>query len=362
MAVAIESIFTAALPLVAELRRPALLLPGKLQAVVKAQSIYLEPGEEYEGVWHYDGLNEDIVAVVLYYYRYSAQLEGGDLEFISRKPLDEEIWLQGDSNGFPKEALEEFIGELPRARVPMKEGTLVVFSNYQLVHRVLRMVNRSDQVASRDFLVLFLVDQRSPLISTQQLPQYIDKQSSQSIREQLFFNQLKPSGHFGVYDNLVYSTGNGSCALLGWMEKNDREVSPSRISEPRPGLLTLKLLSKSPPLHRGASWILDPEQWEGEERKLLELKDFLNQRDPSDIQNFLIQWTGLGDQVELPGWELQCESRGQLEKAVDTVESMLLIMERTFEDEEVQREVVFLDEMQENLEDLKKQANKMLDL
>lgn len=318
LAFAVESILTAALPLVADLRRPALLLPGKLQAVIKAQSIYLNPGEEYEGVWHYDGRNEDIVAVVLYYYRYSAQLEGGDLEFLSRKPRDDEFWLNGDCDPdlFRKEELQEFIEETPHARVPMAEGTLVVFSNYQLVHRVLRMVNRSDKVASRDFLVLFLVDQRSPLQSTQQLPERLDKQASASIREKLFFEQLKPSGKFGIYDGLVYSTGNGSCALLGWMEQNDYDADASNSHKPRPGILPLQQLSECPPLHRGISWIFDTEQWEGEKRKSLELKNYLKGQDSRDVQIFTIQWADLTNQVDPWSKTIKYVSRQQLEEGL----------------------------------------------
>jgi hypothetical protein len=62
--VAVEDVLTAAAPLLARLRRPALLLPGRVQAVVKAQRIFLGGGEEYAGVWHSDGMNENIVAVV----------------------------------------------------------------------------------------------------------------------------------------------------------------------------------------------------------------------------------------------------------------------------------------------------------
>ena len=46
--VAIEEVFEASLPLLAKLRRPALLLPGPLQVVVKAQRIVLDEGETYE--------------------------------------------------------------------------------------------------------------------------------------------------------------------------------------------------------------------------------------------------------------------------------------------------------------------------
>jgi hypothetical protein len=48
--VAVEEIFNIALPILSKMTKPALYLPGKLQAVIKAQLIYLKPGEEYEGV------------------------------------------------------------------------------------------------------------------------------------------------------------------------------------------------------------------------------------------------------------------------------------------------------------------------
>lgn len=260
LGVAIAGILSAALPLIAKLRKPALLLPGPLQAVVKAQRIYLSPGEEYSGVWHYDGLHEDIVAVVLYYYRYSSELQGGELEFISRRPRDQVFWLGETHNVGVKDVLEE----LPRCRVPLKQGSLVVFSNYQLVHRVLRMTNPSSIPASRDFLVLFLVDQRSPLPSTQSLPPQFPLQASESVRRALFLAQLQPAGQFGVSDSLVYSTGNGSCALVGWMERNDKHAAIWEDSEEEEGkpLACLEAFSRLPPLHRGLSWVLDEEEVE----------------------------------------------------------------------------------------------------
>ena len=49
-------------------------------------------------------------------------------------------------------------------RIPVETGTLVVFSNYQVVHRVLRMVRNKDvQRGVRDFVAFFVVDQRHPL-------------------------------------------------------------------------------------------------------------------------------------------------------------------------------------------------------
>src|SRR5690554_3320726 len=129
----IEEVFNAAIPLLAQLRRPALLLPGPLQAVVKAQRIFLEPGQEYEGVWHYDGKEEHIVAVAIYYYRCSPDLEGGGLEFMDRAPNHEVFWIGGDCSPtiLTKDYVHAYYDNQPHCKVPVGEGTLVVFSNYQ---------------------------------------------------------------------------------------------------------------------------------------------------------------------------------------------------------------------------------------
>lgn len=42
------------------------------------------------------------------------------------------------------------------------EGTLLVFSNCQMAHRVLRMWNDSGREASRDFVALFILDPAFP--------------------------------------------------------------------------------------------------------------------------------------------------------------------------------------------------------
>jgi hypothetical protein len=45
-------VLEAALSMLGKLRRPALLMPGPLQVVVKAQRIVLRAGEDYSGVWY----------------------------------------------------------------------------------------------------------------------------------------------------------------------------------------------------------------------------------------------------------------------------------------------------------------------
>ena len=126
--------------MLSKLTKPALLLPGKLQAVVKAQRIYLQPGSDYSGCWHYDGKKEDIIAVVLYYYRYTAGLQGGDIEFMSRRPVHDNF----EGRDHTVSEARKFIYENGYCRVPVKTGTLLVFSNFECVHRVLKMHFPSD--------------------------------------------------------------------------------------------------------------------------------------------------------------------------------------------------------------------------
>jgi hypothetical protein len=81
---------------------------------------------------------------------------------------------------------------------PIQTNTLVVFSNYQMIHRVLKMtcngvdINSPDSLASRDFLLFFIVDQSKPLLSTK--AGLTVKEDRQKIRVKLFEEQIKPSG------------------------------------------------------------------------------------------------------------------------------------------------------------------------
>eukprot|EP00927_Polykrikos_kofoidii_P013925 TRINITY_DN16072_c0_g1_i1.p1 TRINITY_DN16072_c0_g1~~TRINITY_DN16072_c0_g1_i1.p1 ORF type:complete len:682 (-),score=59.04 TRINITY_DN16072_c0_g1_i1:86-2131(-) len=269
-------VLTAALPLLAKLRRPRLLLDGRrIQAVFKAQRIIVPASavdaesaqidSEYIGLWHVDGELEHVAAVVLYYYTVGESLQGGDMEFCGREPMD--MLGRGDNSNnfrdFSGGALRKaLIGDdsgskyLQACRAPIRKGTLLVFSNYQMIHRVLRMVNTStEKEASRDFVALFILDPaneqrvtsrmmlaKSYVLSrtlTHSLPSagsscttFLAQSYLQLIAEfaglvpsqkrararrcKLLKRQLKPAGCFSGGGN-VYSTGNGCLTMIGWM-------------------------------------------------------------------------------------------------------------------------------------------------
>lgn len=280
--VAVEEIMTSALPILCRLRRPSLILPGKLQAVVKAQRIYLNPGEEYCGIWHRDGKYEDITAVVIYYYRTSPGLEGGDLEFVDKKPIKEELWLYGDCTpeDFTKDDVEKYISD-SRVRVPVKEGTLVVFSNYQNIHRVLKMIYSEDNngdkkspdgCASRDFMVLFIVDQKSELVNSSKISQFNCEQAN-IMREKIFEEQITPIGSFGADNDVIYSTGNGCLTQVGWKfsdQMNDESTifrCNSGENYKREGFHIIDKFILEPEFGRGISWALEDNEEEREEEE-----------------------------------------------------------------------------------------------
>jgi len=287
---ALARVLEQAMPMVAKLTRPALLLKDQvpahsrdgvtLQVVVKAQRIFLEAGEDYFGMWHQDGLHEHIVAVVIYYYRHS--LLGGNLEFCS---TEQEMWYS--------------MGEIPdrdpaRCQVPVEPGTVVVFSNYQTAHRVLRMqtAEGSHQGGSREYVVFFLVDQTRPLrvcdafsvgmhggddddhyeegarahSSTEEGPTMKPSKEIRTDLErmQLLEEQLKPRYGFGASTFMGLSTsGNGDPRDLGWVRGEltgqagqDAVECVFKWSECGP-VARLQGLNLPAPLGRGASWAIN---------------------------------------------------------------------------------------------------------
>lgn len=210
--VSLEKIFESAIPLLAKLSIPSLLLPGPLQVVVKAQRIVLKDGEEYEGMWHDDGLREHVIAVVLFYYHVSDSLHGGGLEFCSKTEIE---FGSGDYLGryeTMQDGIVRAAQDIPRFKVDVSEGTMVVFSNYAAVHRVLRMV-AAEGDGSRDFVAFFVIDQREPLPIPSTLPPRAERLRK---RGELLREQLEPRGHLGTTD-AVQCAGNGCHGDLKWL-------------------------------------------------------------------------------------------------------------------------------------------------
>jgi hypothetical protein len=166
---------------------------------------------------------------------------GGDLEFLAHESYPQTFMSYGD--GYDAQLESKRIAGKSFCRAKIKEGTMVVFSNYSLIHRVLKMRATKEfdvtigseslpGVASRDFVALFVVDQKKKL-STRRSVRSKKKAENLKIRYKLFKEQLSSHRLFSLSDGSdVVCAGNGSPALLKMMStKNTPSESLLRSAE-----------------------------------------------------------------------------------------------------------------------------------
>lgn len=144
----------------------------KLQAVVKIADYSFAPGASFSGVWHYEGMaHENIVMTGLFYPHTDEKLTGGGLEF-KRQFTDAEGYrlLFGVSQCRPS-WLNDTISEgfVPLGWTTTETGKLMVFPNCH-AHRVLDMVNNTEETLRRRLVVFFVVDPDDPIPSSAQHP------------------------------------------------------------------------------------------------------------------------------------------------------------------------------------------------
>ena len=168
----------------------------------------------------------------MYYYDIEKGLEGGAMEFSAQDVMDMLGYADCDDNGmdFKKQNLQRWAnnkenGNLPIFKVPCETGTLLVFSNYQLVHRVLQIVNTEPQEGKRSFAALFIVNPAGERLPSSQdvmkSTQYQEEtdEKKEAVRVNKLRAQLEPKGSFGV-DHSVYVTGNGCAMLIKWVKES----------------------------------------------------------------------------------------------------------------------------------------------
>lgn len=257
---ALEKLLNISLPFVAKLKRPALLFPGPLQAVVKAQRIVLTDGERYEGEWHDDGINEHVIATVAYTYRKSGCLKGGGIEFASKESLQMGYYdYNGDYNLTTDEnATRKAAKKFSKCIADTSEGSLLVFNNYACVHRVLPMFAGGDS-GSMDFVSFFIIDQQHPLPIPQNLAPRVERLSKRSEMQK---KELSKAGHFGLSEDDPFLAGSGPHVDLKWIHSS-QVCSTSFLEhlseyDAAPHITVASMLNMPPPvLGRGWSFLND---------------------------------------------------------------------------------------------------------
>ena len=192
---AVEDLFEKSLPLLTRLNCPSLLLPGPLQVVIKAETLSLRQGETTTASpWIEEELEEHVLAVLIYFYRSSPNLLGGEIEIASKT---RKFRHQEDFDFAEAKLLVE---EIQRCKIPVEEGTLLAFGNYAAVHRFLATScqcggETSDECGSRDYLAFYIIDQRKPLPNPKHLGPYKERKANS---HQLQSARLVPKGSFCI--------------------------------------------------------------------------------------------------------------------------------------------------------------------
>merc|ERR1712083_1256491 len=86
-------------------------LKGKtLQAVPKIVDYVLQPGQEYEGAWHVEGMShEHIISTVLFIMDRSDDIQGGEICFRRAWTRDEGGYIYGNVPQCRHPCIEDFI-------------------------------------------------------------------------------------------------------------------------------------------------------------------------------------------------------------------------------------------------------------
>jgi hypothetical protein len=142
-----------------------------LQVVIKIADYVFAPGSTFSGVWHYEGMaHENIVMTGLFYPASDERLEGG-LEFKRQfTDVEGERLVYGTGQERPR-WIDRIISEgfVPLGYTTTETGKLMVFPNCH-AHRVLEMVNNTQETLRRRLIVFFVIDPERRIPSSKDFP------------------------------------------------------------------------------------------------------------------------------------------------------------------------------------------------
>jgi len=165
-------------------RLPKCFHGKELQVIVKIVDYALQPQQEYEGVWHAEGMShENIVMTGIYFLDRDLDLEGGDLRFKRAFTVQERNKVMFSVPQDRPDIFNEFAfeGFVPMGKFETKEGFLLVFPNCH-IHKIDKLVNSAaNKTASRRIIVFFVINPEKKIISTKEIePQQNEISMSQA--------------------------------------------------------------------------------------------------------------------------------------------------------------------------------------
>lgn len=158
----------------------------RLQVITKLASYKLEPGQSFEGVWHYEGLpHENIVMTGIYYFDTEVESQ---IEFKRSFDLMESAKLFNDVDQSRVEGIEKYFDDfVPLGTLDITNNMLLVFPNCH-AHKVKKFTNETNETVYRNILVFFMVDPDDRITSTADVsvyPRTMKKKEAYKHREEL---------------------------------------------------------------------------------------------------------------------------------------------------------------------------------
>jgi hypothetical protein len=156
-------------------------IPANLQVIVKVQRYELPPYSSYEGKWHVEGLTENILYGSVYYIDQDPSLTGGGLKFRNSGTHERSFYHPATQRDIVANVFSD---------------TAIVFANI-VPHRLLKLVNDTNQPASRTFINFFVIDPKKPLVSTANYVSQMGLEEAKALRTKHREEMSIPDFKFG---------------------------------------------------------------------------------------------------------------------------------------------------------------------
>lgn len=140
----------------------------KIQVVTKIVEYCVNEEENFDGVWHVEGMShENILATGLYIFKRDENFDGADIDF--RRflyPNEGNELIYSTPQNAQRQTDQMGGGDVkPLGRLETPEGRAIVFPNSH-IHKLSNMTSKDGKDAKRRILVFWVVNPDCPIVST----------------------------------------------------------------------------------------------------------------------------------------------------------------------------------------------------
>jgi hypothetical protein len=155
--------------------------PTKLQVIFKVQRYVLMPFSTHKGTWHVDGLTENLLYSGIYCVENTFNLLGGE-------------WKFRNSGTHEIQSLNEVCHR--DVAVRMDADSALLYSSF-VPHRLMTLVNNTNQIASKTLIHFFVIDPAKPLASSATIVNFRTIDEANTLKEKFHSELSTPNFRSG---------------------------------------------------------------------------------------------------------------------------------------------------------------------